>query len=74
MQRTISLTGREYDMVLSSIKTRIDALQEKEDSSIDAMSLDEKKMLIEEHSKLVDKLLKQSNFGSGGTYIDNQKI
>jgi len=74
MQRTISLSGREYDMILSSIKTRIDALQEKEDTSIDAMSLDEKKMLIEEHSNLVDKLLKQSNFGSGGTYIDNQRV
>lgn len=73
MQRSISLTGREYDMVLSSLKTRIDALEEKEDNSIEAMSLDEKKMLVEEHSKLVDKLLKQSNFGAGGTFIDNQR-
>lgn len=69
MQRTVSLNGREYELVQEALEHAIIYLRRST-----MMEPDELKMLIEEHLNLHRRFKEQADTPSGGTYIDGVRV
>lgn len=73
MQRTLSFTGREYELVSRALHFTGLHLPEAY-SKQEPLTSDEHKMLIEEHARLLAKLTAAADTPIGGVFIDGARM